>query len=124
MVVCHLSDLSKCSVRYVLCWGCFTLLESMYMNYNIYIVTNTHTRYPHPSQIVYPVPTINELPTDDPRLQGTGKYEPLVHMNSIMSDEVRRVMTSLASSPSEWVSTSTLLSGALSKSLCCILTVF
>ena len=41
---------------------------------------------------MYPVPGKPELPQDDPRL-GTGKYEPLVHINTMLTEEVQRVMT-------------------------------
>ena len=47
------------------------------------------------SPIVYPVPGREQLPTEDPRLQ-SGKYEPLVHMNAVLSEEVQRVMGTLA----------------------------
>lgn len=67
--------------------------------------------------MVYPVPTQKELPMDDPRLL-TGKYEPLVHMNELLSGEVRRVMAGLTESPPPIVSSSSLLSGALSRCLC------
>ncbi|XP_064391625.1 general transcription factor IIH subunit 3-like [Halichondria panicea] len=72
------------------------------------------------SQMVYPSSMTSELSADDPRLQNTGKYEPLVHMNSILCDQVHQVVAKLSSAPADTVSTSTLLSGAISKSLCYI----
>ena len=57
---------------------------------------------------------------DDPRLL-TGKYEPLVHINGVLTDKVQRVMESHVTSPPQSVPSSSLLSGALSRCLCCIL---
>ena len=71
------------------------------------------------SEIVYPTPDQKLLSMDDPRLQ-TGKYEPLVHMNELVNEEVRRVMERLTVAPPHLVASSSLLSGALSKCLCCI----
>ena len=70
--------------------------------------------------MVYPAPMQEQLPADSPALL-TGKYEPLVHMNHLMHSEVLRVMESLVADPPVSVSSSSLLSGALSKCLCCIL---
>ena len=69
--------------------------------------------------MVYPAPLQKELSLDDPRLQ-TGKYEPLVHMNELLNSEIQRVMERLTVAPPHLVSNSSLLSGALSKCLCCI----
>ena len=69
--------------------------------------------------MIYPVPMQGDLPMDDPRLQ-TGKYEPLVHMNELLNEEIRKVMERLTVAPPHFVSTSSFLSGALSKCLCCI----
>ena len=57
---------------------------------------------------------------DDPRLL-TGKYEPLVHMNELVSEEICRVMERLTVAPPHVIASSSLLSGALIKCLCCIL---
>lgn len=93
--------------------------------------------------MVYPVPGREEVAPHDPRLM-SGKYEPLVHMNAILNEEIQKAMASelgkfvliacpvltcsvdcvcvcLAGSPSHQVSSSSFLSGALSKCLCCIL---
>lgn len=89
--------------------------------------------------MVYPVPGREKLDMDDPRLV-TGKFEPLVHLNAILSEEVQRAMAESAgdhspvvrveskagvfpnaASPPMGVSQFSLLSGALSKCLCCIL---
>ena len=72
------------------------------------------------SEMVYPTPSQRTLSTDDPRLR-TGKYEPLVHMNEVVSEEIRGVMERLVAAAPPVVATSSLLSGALSKCLCCIL---
>ncbi len=61
-----------------------------------------------------------QLPADSPELL-TGKYEPLVHMNSSLHSEVLRVMKEQLANPPTAITSSSLLSGALSKCLCCIL---
>lgn len=71
--------------------------------------------------MVYPLSLQQELAIDDPRLL-TGKYEPLVHFNELLNAEVQRVMELLTVTPPPIVvSPSTLVSGGLSKCLCCIL---
>lgn len=45
--------------------------------------------------MVYPVSGRQQLAMEDPRLK-TGKYEPLVHMNTILCEEVQRVMGTVA----------------------------
>ena len=75
--------------------------------------THTHTY----SEIVYPDPRHKELSTEDPRLS-TGKYEPLVHINGVLTDKVQRVTESHMTSPPQSVPSSSLLSGALSRCLC------
>lgn len=47
------------------------------------------------SDMVYPVSGRQQLAMEDPRLK-TGKYEPLVHMNTILCEEVQRVMSTVA----------------------------
>ncbi len=84
--------------------------------------THTHTPTPLYSEIVYPDPSHKELSDDDPRLS-TGKYEPLVHIDGVLTDKVQRVMESHATSPPASVPSSSLLSGALSRCLCCILLI-
>lgn len=86
---------------------------------HMYAGINQHWFFIVFSEIVYPSPLQTELPMDDPRLL-TGKYEPLVHMNEILNSEVQQLMKRLAVEPPHRVSTSSLLSGALSKCLCCI----
>lgn len=45
--------------------------------------------------MVYPVSGRQQLAMEDPRLK-TGKYEPLVHMNTVLCEEVQRVMANAA----------------------------
>ena len=48
---------------------------------------------PSPSQMVYPVPGREEVTPHDARLM-SGKYEPLVHMNVILGEEIQKAMAS------------------------------
>ena len=45
--------------------------------------------------MVYPVSGRQQLAMEDQRLK-TGKYEPLVHMNTILCGEVQRIMGTVA----------------------------
>ena len=44
------------------------------------------------SQMVYPVAGRDEVNPEDSALLMSGKYEPLVHMNAILSEEIRRAL--------------------------------
>ena len=95
------------------------------------------------SQLVYPLPGAQQLTAESDHL-GSGKYEPLVLMNAALTEEVQRVMALATSKPlycisrNSWVlklhcnslahaphqvASSSLLSGAISKCLCCILSL-
>ena len=72
------------------------------------------------SHMIYPTPSQEQLPAENPALL-RGKFEPLVHMNQLLNMEIRKVMENLVKATPPLVSSHSLLSGALSKSLCCIL---
>ena len=47
--------------------------------------------------MVYPVASKKEANLEDPEQMNSGKYEPLVHMNTVLSEEIRKTMEEIAS---------------------------
>ncbi|KAL5478081.1 hypothetical protein EMCRGX_G024959 [Ephydatia muelleri] len=71
------------------------------------------------SAMVYPLPDQREI-SQDSELLKTGKYEPLAVMNAAVSEGIRETMSMVSVQPHYDLAKSSLLSGALSKSLCYI----
>ncbi|XP_019850097.1 PREDICTED: general transcription factor IIH subunit 3-like [Amphimedon queenslandica] len=69
------------------------------------------------STLVYPVPNQAELDEAHPELN-KGKYEPIGLMNGLLRERINQFMLSISENIPALVSSSTLLSGALSMSLC------
>ncbi|CAI8052647.1 General transcription factor IIH subunit 3, partial [Geodia barretti] len=67
--------------------------------------------------MVYPVAGREEAGLQETEETTSGKYEPLVHMNRVLTEEIRKTVTETASHP---VHSTSALSGALSKCLCYI----
>ena len=48
------------------------------------------------SRMVYPVVGKEEADLQDSEQMSSGKYEPLVHMNALLSEEIRKTMAEVA----------------------------
>jgi hypothetical protein len=46
--------------------------------------------------MVYPVAGKEEASLQDPEQMSSGKYEPLVHMNALLGEEIRKTMAEIA----------------------------
>jgi transcription initiation factor TFIIH subunit 3 len=73
--------------------------------------------YPGGSRMVYPVAGKEEASLQDPEQMSSGKYEPLVHMNALLGEEIRKTMAEIAGQQVHGASS---LPTALSKCLCYI----
>jgi transcription initiation factor TFIIH subunit 3 len=67
--------------------------------------------------MVYPVAGKEEASLQDPEQMSSGKYEPLVHMNALLGEEIRKTMAEIAGQQVHGASS---LPTALSKCLCYI----